>query len=218
VDDSVIGGGAGEDSASVNENAGLVRDRLEKISDLRRSNASDEDIKWWQKRTRMVIESVVSGNRRFRGALAAFDSLQMGLSGRGRVGDELERDLNQAENLLKNLLKDLEEEAREPGDAVSDNEPPENSCDDVPGISGQALRPAGLPVISVDANEALFRLTEAVEKDPGLSSEERHDFRLDVRSLQNEVQKHQPDVKRVLSLLEELSRFEVDLQAIRRII
>jgi hypothetical protein len=225
VEEEVVGGGAAGGSAA-NENAELVRDRLEKIAELHGPNSSVDDVKWWQKRTRMVIESVVAGNRRFRGALAAFDSLQMGLLSRGRAGGgaEFERDLAHAENLLRNLLKDLEAE----GPLAGAERPGEGA--DIPGENGResgelpvggvpATRPGhGAPVVPRDANEALFRLAEAVEKDPGLTSDERHDFRFDVRSLQNEVQKHQPDVKRVLSLIEDLSRFEVDLQAIRRII
>ena len=211
---------SGPGGDAVNENVALVRERLEKIAELRAPNSSGDDMKWWQKRTRMVIDSVVSGNRRFRGALAAFDSLQLGLS--GRAGTDIVRDLAQAENLLRNLLKELEEEAESagPGEpADSENSPSTRGCDDVYEEAGQDARPgAGLPVIPVDGNEALVRLAEAVERDPGLTPEERHDFRFFVRSLQNEVQKHQPDVKRVLSLIEELSRFEVDLSAIRRLI
>lgn len=218
------GGEAGGDGSS--GNTGLVRERLEKIAELRAPNSSIDEVKWWQKRTRMVIESVVSENRRFRGALSAFDSLQMGLPGHGRTAGpgDVERDLAQAENLLRNLLRDLEEgnpggggEQVVEGGTMSASK----ACNDaveVPG-GGTGSRPGSVfPVIPHDAGEALFRLAEAVEKDPGLSADERHDFRFDVRSLQNEVQKHQPDVKRVLSLIEELSRFEVDLQAIRRMI
>jgi len=224
VDEENLGvaGAGGREGAD--ENAELVRDRLEKVAELRGPNSSGDDVKWWQKRTRMVIESVVAGNRRFRGALAAFDSLQMGLSGKGRPGGapEFERDLAQAENLLRNLLKDLEsEEAGTDGVAAGEgeNSPLDRGCDEVPGEAGAGSRAgSGQPVIPRDAREVLVLLSEAVEKDPGLSSDERHDFRFDLRSLQNEVQKHQPDVKRVLSLIEELSQFEVDLSAIRRLI
>jgi len=213
---------SGGSSEIAGENVALVRERLEKIEGLRALNTSSDDINWWHKRTRMVIESVVAGNRRFRGALAAFESLQMGLLGRDRPGGQshFERDLIQAENLLRNLMKDLESEyaSATVGNDMGTNNPGQDECDDDTGGGGGATSHSiGLPVIPRDADEALLRLVEAVEKDPGLSSDERHDFRIDVRSLQNEIKKHHPDLKRVLSLIEELSRFEVDLQAIRRI-
>jgi len=225
----------------------LVRERLDCIAGLRALDPGHEDVAWWRKRTRMVLEAAVARHRGFRGALKAFDSLGFGAPVRrgGPAPDAAawRGELNRAGNLLENLLYDLEAESpaskptggdageharpqaeAEPGGRGNDATVPasDGSLENaVAGGEGQAGtgKPRGgfaIPEVSSEVEAALFRLAESVERDPGLSSEERHDFRLDVRSLHNEMMKCHPDAARVINLIETLSRFEVDLQPVRR--
>jgi hypothetical protein len=209
-----------EERETGTEQAELVRERLDLVAGLRKLEPAHEEVSWWHKRTRMVLEAVVEGNRGLRGALKAFDSITLGTGGRGRhaAGNPAAHlaGLDKAENLLKNLLHDLEAEAPdEPREAP----PPslETRAGEHGGGTHGASEPSSPPPeLPADAALALFKLAEAVERDPGLSLEERHDFRLDVRSLHNELLKHHPDAGRVLNLIETLSRFEVDLRPVRR--
>jgi len=213
--------------------AGLVRDRLDRIGGMRALDSSHDDVRWWQKRTRMVLEAVVSRNRKLKGVLSAFDSLSFGSSslesGTPDTRASYGADLAKAENLLRNLLRELEEGPPAAAGTGTNNsipvseeagKEPAPALDDEPGDGKVPVGPtsccAPAPCVTSEAMGALLRLAEAVERDPGLSTAERHDFRLDVRSLQNEMMKHSPDARRVLDLLSVLGRFEVDLSAVRR--
>lgn len=197
--------------------ADLVRERLNGLAALRALDPLHEEVAWWHKRTRMVLESVIEGNRGLRGALKAFDSLSLGPKSRSMDAAGFHEELGKAENLLRNLLEDLSGTSARPagrGGASDDGEPGPVS---EPGSAvNRPVRGAQAPEARTEAFVALFHLAEALERDPGLSAEERHDFRLDIRTLHQEMMKYHPDARRVLGLIESLSRFEVDLSAVRR--
>jgi len=212
---------------SAGELAELVLERLGSLDGLSSLEAGHDDVGWWRKRTRMVLESAAEADGRFRGVLSAFDSLKIGRGKKGREGGDLglvgyAEEIEKARTLLRNLIKEMgdfpgrpsdEKEPRPKAPIVADSAGAQKAAARAPGD------PAGeMPSLVPEIQNVLNEIVEGIERHAGLSPNDRNDCRLDVRSLRNELLKSHPNRGRVMSLLEALAFLDVDFSEIRRVV